>query len=189
MTPGAKAGIHDAQRKNARSSATGPGIHQPLADRLFCFPWRRRSASQFYYSLCDYPLARPPMYIGTQNYRWLLHDPLFWRSTRNTIYYAAMALPAGMLVSLGLAQAPLLNAKVWRAGSLSRTIIFLPSLDSRRCIGDVVALGSSISKLGLFNHLLGNDRHCRPAVAGREKLGACRGVGADESVGCRAIPS
>jgi multiple sugar transport system permease protein len=117
----------------------------------------------FYYSLCDYPLARPPIYIGTQNYRWLLHDPLFWRSMRNTIYYAAMALPAGMLVSLGLAL--LLNAKVWGQG-MFRTIIFLPSL--------IPAVASAMlwlwvfnSKLGLFNHLL-----AMIGIAGPQWLGA-----------------
>jgi multiple sugar transport system permease protein len=117
----------------------------------------------FYYSLSDYPLARPPMYIGAQNYRWLLHDPLFWRSMRNTAYYAAMALPAGMLVSLGLAL--LLNAKVWGQG-LFRTIIFLPSL--------IPAVASAMlwlwvfnSKLGLFNHLLG-----KIGIAGPQWLGA-----------------
>lgn len=105
----------------------------------------------FYYSLCDYPLAKPPMYIGGQNYRWLLHDPLFWRSLRNTAYYAAMALPGGMLVSLGLAL--LLNAKLWGQG-IFRTIIFLPSL--------IPAVASAMlwlwifnSKLGLLNHVLG----------------------------------
>jgi multiple sugar transport system permease protein len=117
----------------------------------------------FYYSLCDYPLARPPMYIGAQNYRWLLRDPLFWHSMRNTAYYAAMALPAGMLVSLGLAL--LLNAKVWGQG-LFRTIIFLPSL--------IPAVASAMlwlwvfnSKLGLFNHLLG-----KIGIAGPQWLGA-----------------
>jgi multiple sugar transport system permease protein len=105
----------------------------------------------FYYSLCDYPLARPPMFIGGQNYHWLLHDPLFWRTLRNTAYYAAMALPGGMLVSLGLAL--LLNLKVWGQG-IFRTIIFLPSL--------IPAVASAMlwlwifnSKLGLLNHLLG----------------------------------
>jgi multiple sugar transport system permease protein len=104
----------------------------------------------FYYSLCDYPLAKPPLYIGGDNYRRLVHDPLFWRSLRNTAYYAAMALPAGMLVSLGLAL--LLNAKVWGQG-MFRTIIFLPSL--------IPAVASAMlwlwmfnSKLGLLNHLL-----------------------------------
>lgn len=105
----------------------------------------------FYYSLCDYPLSQPPLYVGIDNYRRLLHDPMFWISLWNTARYAAMALPAGMAVSLGLAL--LLNTKVWGQG-IFRTIIFLPSL--------IPAVASAMlwlwifnDKLGLLNYVLG----------------------------------
>jgi multiple sugar transport system permease protein len=81
-----------------------------------------------YYSFCDFSLTRPsrgPLWIGLDNYNQMIHDPLFWKSLWNTLYYAAMALPAGMLVSLGLAI--LLNTNI-RGQSIYRTIIFLPSL-------------------------------------------------------------
>jgi multiple sugar transport system permease protein len=104
----------------------------------------------FYYSLCDYPLAKLPLYIGGDNYRRLVHDPLFWLSLRNTAYYAAMALPAGMAVSLGLAL--LLNAKLWGQG-MFRTIIFLPSLIPS-VASAMLWLWMFNSKLGLLNHLL-----------------------------------
>src|SRR5438876_9628979 len=65
-----------------------------------------------YYSFCDYGLTAPtraPLWIGLDNYRHLVRDVLFWKSLGNTFYYAAMAMPAGLLVSLGMAL--LLNAK------------------------------------------------------------------------------
>jgi multiple sugar transport system permease protein len=82
-------------------------------------------ALSLYWSFCDYPLTQPPLFRGLENYRVILHEGDFWQSLRCTIYYASMALPAGMCVSLGLAL--LLNTKI-RGLGIYRTIIFLPSL-------------------------------------------------------------
>jgi multiple sugar transport system permease protein len=98
----------------------------------------------FYYSLCDYSLLQAPLYTGLDNYRALAADPVFWKSLVNTGYYAIMALPAGMLVSLGLAL--LLNADV-KGQAFYRTIFFLPSL--------VPAVASAMLWLWLFNAKLG----------------------------------
>src|ERR1700689_4938977 len=111
-------------------------------------------AMSFYYSFCDFSLTVPrrsALWIGLDNYRQLLRDSVFWKSLGNTIYYAAMALPAGMLVSLGLAL--LLNAKI-RGQTVYRAIIFLPSL--------VPAVASAMiwmwmynTQYGLLNYLFG----------------------------------
>ncbi len=98
----------------------------------------------FYYSFCDYSLLQTPAFIGLDNYRELLGDPVFWQSLRNTGVYASLALPAGMLVSLGLAL--LLNQKVV-GQSIFRTLIFLPSL--------VPTVASAMLWLWLFNAKLG----------------------------------
>jgi len=79
----------------------------------------------FYYSLCDFSILKPPAYIGAENYTDLLKDPVFWKSLKNTFYYAAMAIPAGLCVSIGLAM--LLNVKM-PGQAIFRTVIFLPSL-------------------------------------------------------------
>lgn len=98
----------------------------------------------FYYGLCDFSLLQPPVYIGLSNYRALMGDPVFWKSLVNTLIYAAIALPSGMLVSLGLAL--LLNQRTL-GQSLFRTIIFLPSL--------VPTVASAMLWLWLFNTKLG----------------------------------
>jgi ABC-type sugar transport systems, permease components len=98
----------------------------------------------FYYSLCDYSLLQAPLYIGLQNYRDLMADPVFWKVLVNTFKYAVMALPAGMVVSLGLAL--LLNAPI-KGQAIYRTIIFLPSL--------VPTVASAMLWLWLFNAKLG----------------------------------
>jgi multiple sugar transport system permease protein len=97
-----------------------------------------------YFSFCDYPLVVAPVYRGTENYRMMFNDDLFWKALGNTFYYAAMAMPAAMIVALIVAM--LLNAKI-RGQSIYRTIIFLPSL--------VPIAASSMIWLWLFNTKLG----------------------------------
>jgi multiple sugar transport system permease protein len=104
----------------------------------------------FYYSLCDYSLLEGPLYRGADNYRELMRDAVFWKAMGNTIYYAGISLPLGMIVALGVAL--LLNSKI-RGLSIYRTIVFLPSL--------VPAVASAMlwswlfnSKLGLINFVL-----------------------------------
>ena len=104
-----------------------------------------------YFSLTDYKLLEggAPVFVGLDNFAELLWksnehgtigDPVFWKALVNTGYYAILALPAGMLVSLGMAL--LLNARV--AGqSFYRTIIFLPSI--------VPLVASAMLWMWLFN--------------------------------------
>jgi multiple sugar transport system permease protein len=104
-----------------------------------------------YYSFCDYDLLKPPVYRGLENYRKLFHDPVFWHVLRNSLYYAALALPMGIIISLGVAI--LLNTKVV-GRPIFRTIVFIPSL--------VPTVASAMlwmwllnDKLGLINTILG----------------------------------
>ena len=101
-------------------------------------------ALSFYYSMCDYSLLQKPYFTGSDNYRALAADPIFWKSLVNTGYYALLALPASLMVSLGLAL--LLNADI-KGQAIYRTIIFLPSL--------VPAVASAVLWLWLFNARLG----------------------------------
>jgi multiple sugar transport system permease protein len=98
----------------------------------------------FYFSLTKFDLLQTPRFIGAKNYLDLLHDNLFWKATGNTIYYTAMALPAGLLVSLGLAL--LLNVEI-PGRAIWRTIIFMPSL--------VPVVASAMVWMWLLNPRLG----------------------------------
>lgn len=100
---------------------------------LFALPWfigftvflAYPLLSSIYYSFCDYSVLRPPVWIGADNYRDLMRDEVFWKSLKNTLFYAAFALPLSAIVALTLAL--LLNSKV-RGMTLYRTIFFIPSL-------------------------------------------------------------
>lgn len=79
----------------------------------------------FYYSFTEYPLLRPPMWIGLDNYAAMLHDPIFWKVLKNTVIYAGASVP--FTLSLSVLLAVLLNQKI-PGQAMFRTIIFLPSL-------------------------------------------------------------
>ena len=108
-------------------------------------------AMSLYYSFCDYQILQSPaIFRGWNNYRLLAHDAIFWKALGNTFYFAAMALPAGMLVSLGLAL--MLNMRIGGQG-IYRTIIFLPSLVPM-VASAMIWLWLFNAKLGLINYVL-----------------------------------
>lgn len=106
---------------------------EALTGYLFAAPWLVGMVvfmlyplcASVYYSFCDYSVLKPPMWIGIENYTELAHDEVFWKTVVNTAVYAAISLPAGMIVAMGLAM--LLNSKV-RGITFYRTVFFVPSL-------------------------------------------------------------
>lgn len=122
---------------------------EALTGWLFASPWvvgfclflAFPLLSSIYYSLCDYSVLRPPVFIGGENYQNLFADTLFWTSLRNTAIYTLLVLPATLFVSLGLAL--LLNTKV-RGMSFYRTIFFVPSL--------VPVVSTAVLWMWLFNN-------------------------------------
>lgn len=78
-----------------------------------------------YYSLCDYNVIRPPVFVGLDNFRELLDDPLFAKSLWNTLFFTGLSVPLSLAFSIGLAV--LLNQKI-RAMSVYRTVFFLPTI-------------------------------------------------------------
>lgn len=106
---------------------------QSLVGYVFALPWfigfsvflAYPLIASIYFSFCDYSVLKKPVFIGLDNYRELFADEVFWITVKNTAIYAAISLPAGMVMALGLAM--LLNAKV-PGTTFFRTVFFLPSL-------------------------------------------------------------
>jgi multiple sugar transport system permease protein len=107
-------------------------------------------ALSLYYSFCDYSLLQPPLFRGLENYQRLFHDQVFWKVLGNTAYYAVLALPLGLIMSLSAAL--LLNVKI-PGQSLYRTTIFLPSLVPAAAAA-MLWLWLLNPKLGLINFVL-----------------------------------
>jgi multiple sugar transport system permease protein len=76
-------------------------------------------------SFCRWDVISPARFVGLANYRQMFHDRLLFVSLWNTIVYAAMFIPASIVVSLGLAM--LLNQRL-RGMRMFRTIFYLPTL-------------------------------------------------------------
>jgi multiple sugar transport system permease protein len=82
--------------------------------------------ASFYYSFTEYDIVSPPRFVGLANYQTLLTtDPLFYRGVRNTLFYAAVAIPLNIVAAIGVSL--LLNMRV-RGMAFYRTIFFLPSI-------------------------------------------------------------
>jgi multiple sugar transport system permease protein len=79
-----------------------------------------------YLSFTDYDLARPPLWVGAENYvRILTDDPKFRDAMHVTFIYVLFSVPLKLLMALAVAMT--LN-KGLRGLSVYRAIFYLPSL-------------------------------------------------------------
>lgn len=82
--------------------------------------------ASLYFSFTKYSVLAPPRWVGLSNYvKLLTGDYMFPVAIHNTIYYAALALPLGILSSISLAL--LLNKRLLGM-SIYRTIFYLPNI-------------------------------------------------------------
>ena len=70
---------------------------------------------------------RPTTFIGLDNFTTLFDDSLFWKSLRNTLYFAVVVAP--VQAGLALVLAMLVNTKI-RGTNFFRTIYFIPVVTS-----------------------------------------------------------
>ena len=88
-------------------------------------------------------------FVGLDNYRRMLGDPLFWRSLQVTILYVVALVPLLYVVGLGLA---LLVQADTRFNGAIRTLLFMPQTVSLVVVALVWQV-LVIDKIGLFNQL------------------------------------
>jgi sn-glycerol 3-phosphate transport system permease protein len=69
--------------------------------------------------------ARPPTYVGIDNYAQLAADPIFWQSLSNNLWYAAGTIP--LSIALALLMAAWVNGKLVGRGLL-RLAYFTPTV-------------------------------------------------------------
>src|SRR5579871_5627169 len=109
-------------------------LRQLILGLLFTSPWIvgllvfnvYPTFASLFYSLTDYDLLQPPIFVGLRNYTTLFfHDPLFLTTLGNTIYFATISVLLGTILDIGIA---LLLATRVRSIGLFRTIFFAPSV-------------------------------------------------------------
>lgn len=95
--------------------------------------------ASYWLSLVDWSGFEPSgEFVGLQNYRELVSDPLFWGAFRNTFLFLAITVP--LKVGLSLILAVVLNNKLMGLSSFFRTAIFLPVVTTGAIIGVVMNL-------------------------------------------------
>lgn len=106
-------------------------------------------------SFFDYnPASTHNLFIGLENYKRLVKDPVFWQSVKNTIFFSVTAVTANIVITLFLAKIiSVLPWKKWK--TLFRTVLFIP------CIAPVVGT-SMVWKYGI----VGTDGGMLNRIAG-----------------------
>jgi multiple sugar transport system permease protein len=121
---------------------------EAIAGYLFILPWVigffaftfGPIVASFYYSLTEYEVVKPPVFIGLDNYQRLIEDDLFWKSLRVTSLFVLVSVPIGLVLSFLVAL--LMNQRVKGVG-FWRTLFYLPNL--------VPLVGSTMLWLWIFN--------------------------------------
>ena len=103
-----------------------------------------------YYSLCDYPLLSPAVFVGLANYQKLAQDWLIPHSLKVTFLYSISSIP--LSIALALCLAMLLNVRI-RGILVFRTIFYLPIILGGVAVSLIWLLLFS-NTYGLFNYLL-----------------------------------
>lgn len=137
-------------RARRRESLTALGMVSPAVFLLLLFfviPVVLAFALAFTNARLVSPV--PAQFTGLQNFRTLLDDPLFYKSLRNTFYFAAVVVP--LQGGLALVLALLVNAKV-KGVNFFRTVYFIPVVTSMVVVS--ILWTFMYQKTGLVNELI-----------------------------------
>ena len=81
--------------------------------------------ASLYYSFTEFNAVTTPKWVGFENFQDVFHDPLVWKSLRNTLFMVFISTPVNLFVALLLATIVTRNFKLKAA---VRTAFFLPSV-------------------------------------------------------------
>ncbi|MGB9771863.1 MAG: carbohydrate ABC transporter permease [Candidatus Kapaibacteriota bacterium] len=118
---------------------------------VFTIFWLYPLVYAFYLSLCDYEtLTSKTRFIGFENYKRVLTDPLFWKAFKNTAIFTIVTVPITTAISLFLAS--LLNSKFVKSKKFFQSVFFVPSITSLVVISIIFV--NLYSSDGYINNLL-----------------------------------
>jgi multiple sugar transport system permease protein len=102
-----------------------------------------------YYSFTKYNLLTDPEWVGTFNYRFMLHDQLFWLAIRNTLWLVVFMVPIQVLFAIAAAT---VLTRPKRGVGVYRTIYFLPSMVP--VVAAALGFSFLLNPSGPINHIL-----------------------------------
>lgn len=102
-------------------------------------------------------IGDPSAYVGLDNFRRVMTDPIFWSSFQHTFMYTLVLVP--IQLTLALALALVLNNPKLRYSTFYRSIYFIPAVTSPAIIGVVMNLmignfGDNLNTVLLNLHLI-----------------------------------
>jgi multiple sugar transport system permease protein len=87
-----------------------------------------------YISFFEWGILGKVQSVGTDNYRFLFEDDLFWKGIRNILYYTVIVVPSQMALALFLA---VIVNRGLRATTFFRAAYYFPSLASSAAIAAI----------------------------------------------------
>lgn len=93
-------------------------------------------------------------YVGFQNFKLILEDPLFWKALGNTMIMWVLGTLPQLLIGIILAYA--LNSALIKLKSFFRISVFMPYVTSTVAVAIVFGIMFNSQEFGLFNAILGN---------------------------------
>jgi multiple sugar transport system permease protein len=130
-------------------------------------------------STTEYNGILAPVFVGIENYKYMIRDPLFKIAITNTMVYTFMAVPTGIVMAIIIALA--MNQKV-REVSVYRAILYLPTILPSFALVFVWVLFTN-PQYGLLNRLfvflgmpfidwIGDPRFTKPSLVILAQFGA-----------------
>ncbi|UOQ48334.1 sugar ABC transporter permease [Gracilibacillus caseinilyticus] len=92
-------------------------------------------------------------YVGLQNFKWILTDPIFWKSLSNTLIMWVLGTLPQIIVGIVLAYA--LNSAIIKMKGLFRVSIFMPYVTSTVAVAIVFGVMFNSQEFGLMNVIIG----------------------------------
>lgn len=92
-------------------------------------------------------------FIGLQNFKWILTDPMFWTSLSNTLIMWVLGTLPQLIVGIILAYA--LNSALIKMKTFFRVSIFMPYVTSTVAVAIVFGVMFNSQDFGLINSILG----------------------------------
>lgn len=119
--------------KKARRNLAGWCFITPQIIGYLCFVALPLLFS-LYLCFAEWDLMNFPTFVGLKNFKWVLHDRIFWKSIKNTFIYIIITVPLTIVVSLGLA---ILTNRKLPLMKFFRAALFLPMITSTVAIAMV----------------------------------------------------
>jgi sn-glycerol 3-phosphate transport system permease protein len=125
-------------------------LFAPAAILLILFVFLPTASTLWHSFFSKGTSRRPSRFVGTDNYEFLLGDPVFWQVVENSVWYAAGTIPAS--IAIALLMAFWVNEKL-PARALVRACYFTPTVLPMIAAANIW-LFFYIPDIGLFDRIL-----------------------------------